>query len=87
MSNLWNAHKARCDAVQRRGVQLRLKAAISNLASLGEANLYDVELETLNLARSSLAKVEADMRAAGPGALMAEPPPSTPRARSWTCEW
>ncbi len=63
--DLWNAHKARCDAVQRRGVQLRLKAAISNLASLGEANLYDVELETLNLARSSLVKVEADMVAAG----------------------
>ncbi len=65
MSDLWNTHKRRCDAVQRRGVQLRLRAAISNLASLGEANLYDVELETLKVARSSLVKVEADMAAAG----------------------
>ena len=63
--DLWNAHKARCDAVQRRGIQLRLRAAISNLASLGEVNLYDVELETLKVARRELVKVEADMVAAG----------------------
>ncbi len=63
--DLWNTHKARCDAVQRRGVQLRLQAAISNLASLGEANLYEVELETLKVARRELVKVEGEMRAAG----------------------
>jgi len=61
---LWNAHKARCDAVQRRGVQLRLQAAISNMVSFGEANLYDVELDTLKVARSELVKVEDEMRAA-----------------------
>jgi len=46
-------------------ISFRLQAAIFNLASLGEGNLYDVELETLNLARRELVKVEADMAAAG----------------------
>lgn len=57
---LWETHKTRCDAVQRRGVQLRLKAAIANLAIFGDA-----ELESLNVCRRDLEKVEAEMTAAG----------------------
>ena len=58
-------HKARCDAVTRRGVQQRLKVVIHNIVIIGEENLADGDQETLALARKELTKVEGDMSAAG----------------------
>ncbi len=58
-------HKARCDSVQRRGVQMRLKVVEHNLTIIGLENLTTTEQETLAVVEKELAKVEGDMVAAG----------------------
>lgn len=58
-------HKAKCDAVMRRGVQQRLKVVMHNLVIIGIENLTDTEQETLAIVQKELTRVEGDMAAAG----------------------
>jgi hypothetical protein len=59
-------HKARCDAIQRRGSWERLTAAIQRWEGfLGEDNLFDSEKLLLKLAKAELVKLEARMMAKG----------------------
>ncbi len=59
------AHKARCDAVQRRGHQQRLQKVIHSLTVVGVEHLFDNERETLAVVQQELTKVEALMLDAG----------------------